>query len=103
MELNQQEIADKLRNMIVERLSLKDGASDISYDQPLFGPENKQSLGLDSVEALEIVVGIEEIFGVRIENSEGIEKRFYSIATLAEFVKELAENQVQDCDKNHLI
>jgi acyl carrier protein len=77
--------------MIAERLNLTVKAEEIGEDQPLFDPGQPDSLGLDSVEALEIVVGIEEEFGVRIEDDEGMEQRFFSINTLTDLIIELLE------------
>ena len=60
------DVAEKIKKIIVERLNLKNVTpKDIEDDMPLFG----EGLGLDSVEALEIVVGLEEVFGVSIEGS----------------------------------
>ena len=92
MSYDKDEIARKLKEMITERLNLETNPQQIGDDQPLFDPGQPGSLGLDSVEALEIVVGVEEIFGVRIEDDEAIEQRFYSVSTLAEYVGELLEH-----------
>lgn len=83
------EVSAKLRDMIAERLNLGINAEDIADDRPLFDPNQPGSLGLDSIEALEIVVGVEELFGVRIEADQGIEQRFHSINTLSDYVLEL--------------
>jgi acyl carrier protein len=88
--MTDKEISEKLKSMIVGRLDLAISPDEIDNDQPLFAAANG-GLGLDSVEALEIIVGIEELYGVRVEYSEGIEKRFYSINTLAEYITELLE------------
>lgn len=77
-------------NILIERLELEDiEADDIKDDEPLFG----DGLGLDSVEALDVVSGIEAEFGINLtELEEGeIQKNFYSVATLAAFV----ENQLK--------
>lgn len=83
------EINAKLKVMIAERLNLGIKPEDIGDDQPLFDPGQPGSLGLDSVEALEIVCGVEELFGVRIEDDESIQQRFQSVNTLADYVLEL--------------
>jgi acyl carrier protein len=87
-EISKTEIAEKLKQMIVARLNLKIGAHQIENDQPLFG----EGLGLDSVEALEIVVGIEEVFQVRVEDENTVNE-FYSINTLTEYVSKLLAAQ----------
>lgn len=92
MKVDRQQVADRLREMIVERLNLNINPQEIGDDQPLFGTTTDGGLALDSVEALEIVVGIEEAFGIRLGDEQGIEQRFYSINTLTEYVSErLAE------------
>ncbi len=80
-----QETRTRIKNMIVERLNLDMEPSDIVDDEPLFG----EGLGLDSVDALEVIVGLELEFGIKIPSGQN--KRFASIATLDEFVTELLE------------
>jgi acyl carrier protein len=92
MNVDRQQVADRLREMIVERLNLDISPQEIGDDEPLFASSADGGLALDSVEALEIVVGIEEAFGIRLGDEQGIEQRFYSINTLTEYVSEkLAE------------
>ena len=86
-----EEIKLKLKEMLVDRLSLKIDPADISDDKPLFKQaedEGSGGLDLDSVEALEITVGIEEVFDVMVEEGDYVEE-FYSINTVAEFVQSL--------------
>jgi len=90
------EIAAKLKVIIAERLNLGLKPEEIENDRALFGPAEAGALGLDSIEALEIVVAIEDAFGVHIENDEGIESRFQSINTLTDYVIELMKDQAQD-------
>ena len=76
------QIRSRVKRLIVERLHL-DGLvpEEIDEQAPLF-----QTLGLDSVDALELVLGLEQCFGVRIAN-KGIDRRaFASVAALADFV-----------------
>ena len=95
MNVDRQEVADKLRKMIVERLNLDINPQEIGDDDPLFASTEDGGLALDSVEALEIVVGIEDVFGIRLGDEQGIEQRFYSINTLTDYVSEkLAEQPV---------
>jgi acyl carrier protein len=92
--MTHEEIVGKLKGMILERLNLGVSPDEIDNDQPLFASAGAGGLGLDSIEALEIVVVIEELFGVRVEYVEGVEQRFYSINTMAEYVKELLEKEI---------
>ncbi len=52
-----------IKGMLVENLMLKIAPADIPDDQPLFGPG---SLGLDSIDALQIVVALEKTYGLKI-------------------------------------
>lgn len=75
----------KIKELIIERLQL-DGVSpeDIEDGAPLFG----DGLGLDSIDALELVIGIEKTFGVRIQDEEVGAKAFASVDALVQFLKE---------------
>lgn len=57
--------------------------SDISDDAPLFG----EGLGLDSVDALELVVALEKEFHVRIHSHEVGKEAFASVSSLAGFIE----------------
>lgn len=72
-----------LKRMIVEGLKL-DGLDpeSIADDQPLFGGE----LGLDSVDALELVVALEREFGVAVPSDEVGSEAFHSVRALAEWL-----------------
>jgi acyl carrier protein len=61
------DIKPRLKEILVDRLKLDRAAESIGDAEPLFGPEG---LGLDSIDALELVIGVEQEFGVRIENEE---------------------------------
>ncbi len=88
--MNKEEIKKELKSMIVERLSLKISPDEIPDDKPLFRQKggSQEGLDLDSVEGLEIVVGIEHRFNVIIEEGE-YWNEFYSINTLADWVENL--------------
>lgn len=71
----------ELKELIVNTLQLKDVTADtIDSEAPLFG----SGLGLDSVDGLELALGIERHFGIKIEPSEETAKIFASVRTLAE-------------------
>ena len=79
MELNR-----KLKEMIIEELQIEDLTPDeIDDDTPLFG----DGLGLDSLDAVELVVQLQVHFGVEIKNIEEGKPALQSINTLAQFVK----------------
>jgi acyl carrier protein len=55
-----------IKRMLVEDLMLKIGVEEIADDQPLFGP---RSLGLDSVDALQLVVALDKTYGLKIPDA----------------------------------
>lgn len=72
-----------LKRLIVDSLRLEGLTPEqIGDDAPLFG----QGLGLDSVDALELVVAIEKEYGIRIKSHEVDKTIFASVASLADFV-----------------
>ncbi len=79
------ELIDKLKKEIIAQLNLEDiSAGDINPDAPLFG----EGLGLDSIDALELIVLLEKNYGIKIEDPKDGKKIFYSIRTMAEFITE---------------
>ncbi len=74
----------KLKELLIERLKFEDMTpDDIPDDDPLFAG----GLGLDSIDALEIVVMLETEFGIKVKNETSARDSFHSISTLAEFVE----------------
>ncbi|MCX5915914.1 MAG: phosphopantetheine-binding protein [Deltaproteobacteria bacterium] len=74
----------ELKKLIINTLKLEDiTPEDIEDEAPLFG----EGLGLDSIDALELVVALEKTYNVFIPDSEVGKKVFRSVNTLAEFVK----------------
>jgi acyl carrier protein len=79
------ELADELRQALIEELRLEDVKPDrIQADTVLFGP---QGLGLDSIDALELVVVLRRRFKVDITDRAAGEKAFKSFGALVEFVR----------------
>jgi acyl carrier protein len=77
-------IRSTIKRLIVENLNLEGLAPErITDDQPLFG----EGLGLDSVDALELVVALEKEFGITVQSHDIDREVFASIATLAMFVE----------------
>jgi acyl carrier protein len=73
-----------IKRLIVENLNLEGLAPErIDDDAPLFG----EGLGLDSVDALELVVAVEKEFGISVQSHEIDRKVFGSVADLATFVE----------------
>lgn len=74
----------KVKELIINRLQLEGiTPEDIDDAAPLFG----DGLGLDSIDALELVIGIEKEFGVRIQDEEVGTKAFASVNALVDFLR----------------
>ena len=79
------ELIEKLKQEVIQQLNLEDiSAEDIDPDAALFG----EGLGLDSIDALELIVLLEKNYGIKIEDPKDGKKIFYSIRTMAEYIKE---------------
>jgi len=78
-------LKDDIKEMMIESLMLKSSKEEISDDMPLFGPEG---LGLDSIDALELVVALEKRYSVSIANSETAKTALASVNTLHAYVVE---------------
>ena len=74
-------VESKLKEMIVERLFLNVTPADIVTDASLI-----DAYGVDSVCLLELVVGLEEAFGIVIEDGDFDVRNFISVAALRDFV-----------------
>lgn len=75
----------RLKSMVVETLKLPDvRAEDIPDDEPLFG---NPRLGLDSLDALELVLRLEKEFSIKIGSSEESRRALGSVNTLAAFIR----------------
>jgi acyl carrier protein len=82
------ELIEKLKQLIITRLKLADMTPEmIETDAPLFG----EGLGLDSIDALELVLGLEKEFGVVIQDAEVGRKVFQSVRTMAQYVLDQKE------------
>lgn len=74
----------QLKQQIIEALNLEEiTADEIATDAPLFG----DGLGLDSIDALEITLLLEKHYGIRLANPAQAKPIFYSVATLADYIR----------------
>lgn len=81
--MGQDALMQELKQLIVDELDLRDRtASDIVDDDPLFG----EGLGLDSLDALQLAMAIEERFGVRIPEGDAARPIFASVTALASHI-----------------
>lgn len=72
-----------LKRLIIEELDLRDQTPEsIDDDTPLFG----EGLGLDSLDALQLAVAIEERFGIVIPEDDRAKEIFASVSALAKYV-----------------
>ncbi len=70
----------RIKEIMVENLMLQITADDITDDKPLFGPEG---LGLDSVDALQLVVALDKNFGLKIPDPASAKQILESVNTIA--------------------
>ena len=78
-----EEIILELKQAIIEELNLEDiQPDDIDAKAPLFG----DGLGLDSIDALEIIIILEKKYGIKIDKPAEAKEVFFSLETLADFV-----------------
>jgi len=82
----------ELLKAIVEICDIRDDVSDISLDGPLIGPESQ--LGLDSLDAVEIVVMIQEEYGIRLQGRDQGREIMVSLKTLADFIRSRRAEEV---------
>jgi acyl carrier protein len=72
-----------LKRQIIEQLNLKDlKPEDIGDDQPLF----IEGLGLDSIDALELIVLLQQEYAIKLSNAEDGPKVFRTVRTMAEYI-----------------
>ena len=78
-------LRDELKAKIIEQLNLEDLQPDeIDNSAPLFGDDG---LGLDSIDALEFIVLLEQHYGIKISDPAQGKEIFYSIDSLADYVE----------------
>jgi acyl carrier protein len=83
MSFDTASVSHRIKRLIVENLHLDAMKPDmIDEEAPLFG----EGLGLDSVDALELVVALEKEFGIKIKSNEMDRQAFASVSALSRFV-----------------
>ncbi len=78
------DLRETLKVQIIEQLNLEDvSPADIENDAPLFG----EGLGLDSIDALEFIVLLEQHYGIRIADPSQGKEIFHSVDSLADYIE----------------
>jgi acyl carrier protein len=77
-------LVEEIKGLLIKSLNLEDITPDnIDASAPLFN----EGLGLDSIDALELGIAIQEFYGLDFDaTSENVRESFYSVSTLAEFI-----------------
>ena len=78
----------QIKEMLVKSLMLQTTADEIADDLPLFGPGG---LGLDSIDALELVVSMEKNFGVGVPNSEVARTALQTVNSIHDYIAQKRE------------
>jgi acyl carrier protein len=73
-----------LKVQIIAQLNLQIKPEDIGDDQPLFA----DGLGLDSIDALELIVLLQQHYKIKLSNAEDGPKVFKSVKTMADYITE---------------
>ena len=78
-----QDLKLKLKELLVEHLNLQDiNPEDIGDDQPIFG----EGLGLDSIDALELIVMLQQHFGIRLSKADNGPQVLATVNSMAEYI-----------------
>jgi len=83
--MSEPDLRARIKEMLVKNLMLQVTPEQIGDDLPLFGPDG---LGLDSIDALELVVSMEKTFGVGVPNSDVAAKALRSVNTIHDYILE---------------
>jgi acyl carrier protein len=76
-------LRSEIKKMLVENCMLQIPVEEIGDEQPLFGPG---SLGLDSVDALQLVVALDKNYGLKVPDPEAAKSILHSISSMADAV-----------------
>ncbi len=80
------ELIEKLKAQLIEALNLEEiTPEDIDPEAPLFGDDG---LGLDSIDALEIILLLDKDYGIKLKNPAEGKRVFYSVKTMADYIRE---------------
>lgn len=80
MSVNTDELKQQIKDMMVAELMLQQSVDEIPDDAPIFRPEG---LGLDSVDALQLVVALEKKFGLKMADAEAARSVLRDVNSIA--------------------
>ena len=79
-------LKENLKKQVIQQLNLESvSPDDIDDDKPLF---HSSGLGLDSIDALELIVMFESHYGIEVFEPQESRKAFHSISSMAEYIRE---------------
>ncbi|HEY0792280.1 MAG TPA: acyl carrier protein [Chthoniobacterales bacterium] len=81
--MSSEPLKEQIKEMLVTNLMLRTPKEEIEDDLPLFGVDG---LGLDSIDALQLVVSMEKTFGVGVPNSEVARVALASVNTIHDYI-----------------
>jgi acyl carrier protein len=80
-----EEIIPELQKLIIQQLNLEVVTMEtFDPDMPLFG----EGLGLDSIDAIELIVLLDKHYGIKVGDSKEGRKIFKSVRTMAEYIQQ---------------
>jgi acyl carrier protein len=82
-------LIDELKAKLIAHLNLRITCEQINPDEPLFN----SGLGLDSIDALELIVLLQQDYGIKIKSAEEGKQIFVSIRTMAEYIRAKDESK----------
>jgi len=83
--LESPDLENQIKQTLIDELMLPNSPDEIEDGTPLFGPDG---LGLDSVDALQLVVALEKQFGLKIPNADAGKGIMTSVESIAKAIRE---------------
>ncbi len=81
------EIKEGIKHIFTDRLNMDLSQIDASDDDGLF----EDGWGIDSIDVIDIVLGVEQTFGVKLGQDEEVQKHFSTLNTLAAYIQSLMD------------
>jgi acyl carrier protein len=82
-----EKVLEQLKDIMVERLKFEPGRLPVLTPATMLPKGVEGSLGLDSLDFIEISIAIEERFGFMVDETEDVEAHFQSVGTLVEYIR----------------